>query len=217
MLLSQLQTQLAGFYGAPVSYDVYDFLITDRRLAMALTPPGALTGNQERLLLREDASELALSLYIDETVLSSLGDDDPTVSLHDGNLNGFLIALEGVSHLQYLIFRAERARPVSLLELELQAEVDKYVTSARLVSTQGDGRVPPALHARLFDEVRFDATLPAAELARYEEANRLAARYCDALRRRFPGHHHEASFVRELRGFYRLGGREKIRHILALR
>jgi hypothetical protein len=217
MLLSQLQTQLAGFYGAPVSYDVYDFLITDRSLAAALTPPGAQTDNQERLLLREDASELALSLYIDETVLSSLGEDDPTVFLHDGNLDGFLIALEGVSHLQYLIFRAERARPVSLLELELQAEVDKYVTSAGLVSTQGDGRVPRALHARLFDEVRFDATLPATELARYEEANRLAARYCDALRRRFPGHHREASFVRELRGFYRLGGREKIGHILALR
>lgn len=215
MLLSRLQSQLAGFYAAPVDYDVGDFLITDRRLAATLTPAGAATSNQERLLLREEASELALSLYIDEQVLSALGEDDPTVCLHDGNLNGFLLALEGVSHLQYLLFRAERSQPVSLLELELQAEVDKYVTSAHLVSTQGNGRVPPGLHARLFEAVRFDETLPAVELARYLEANRLAARYCHALRRRYPGHHRESSFVQELRGFYRMGGREKIGRILA--
>lgn len=217
MLLSQLQNQLAGFYAAPIPYDVHDFLITDRATAAALTPPGATLANRERLLVRDNITDLELSLYIDATVLASLSADDPTVSLHDGNLDEFLIALEGVSHLQYLIFRAELAQPVSLLELELQAEVDKYVASATLFSAQGNGHVPSALHGRLFEDVRFDTLLPVTEYARYVEANRLAARYCHDLRRRFPGHHHQASFVRELRGFYRMDGGAKIRRILALR
>lgn len=216
MLLSQLQTRIAGFYAAPIAYDVYDFLITDPATAAALTPAGAATGNQERLLVRDTPSDLELSLFIDAAVLASLNEDDPTVSLHDGNLNGFLIALEGVSHLQYLIFHAEQSQPVSLLELELQAEVDKYVASAELISSQGNGHIPSALHTRLFEDVRFDDQLPAAEQSRYVEANRLAARYCHELRRRFPGHHHQASFVRELRGFYRMTEHQKIRRILAL-
>jgi len=217
MLLTQLQSQIAGLYAAPIPYDVYQFLITDRDTAAALTPAGAATDNRERLLVRDSESDLELSLFIDAELLAALIDDDPTVSLHDGNLDGFLIALEGVSHLQYLIFHAGQQQPVSLLELELQAEVDKYVTSAELISTQQrNGHVPSALHARLFEDVRFDGALPPEAQSRYVAANRLAARYCHALRRRYPGHHHQKSFVRELRDFYRMGEHQKVRHILAL-
>ncbi len=216
MLLSQLQSRLAGFYAAPIPYDVYDFLITDRDTAAALTPPGATTDNRERLLVC-DGAELELSLFIDAELLAALDDDDPTVSLHDGNLDDFLVAVEGVSHLQYLIFHAGQRQPVSLLELELQAEVDKYVTSAELISSQHDnGHVPSALHTRLFEDVRFAPGLPPDAQSRYVSANRLAARYCHALRRRYPGHHHQKTFVRELRDFYRMSEHQKVRHILAL-
>ena len=216
MLLTQLQSRLADLYAAPIPYDVYDFLITDRDTAAALTPPGAATGNRERLLVR-DGEDLELSLFIDAELLSALDDDDPTVSLHEGNLGDFLVAVEGVSHLQYLIFQAGQRQPVSLLELELQAEIDKYVTSAGLLSSQRDnGHVPAALHARLFEAVSFDTSLPPDAQSRYVSANRLAARYCHALRRRYPGHHHQKSFVRELRDFYRMGEGRKVRHILAL-
>lgn len=217
MLLTQLQSQIAGFYAAPIPYDIYDFLITDRDTAAALTPAGTTTDNRERLLVQDGDADLALSLFIDGELLASLDDDDPTVSLHDGNLDDFLIALEGVSHLQYMIFHAGQQHPVSLLELELQAEVDKYVTTAELICRQQqNGHVPSALHTRLFEDVRFDDSLPPEAQSRYVSANRLAARYCHALRRRFPGHHHQRSFVRELRDFYRMSEQRKVRHILAL-
>jgi len=217
MLLSRLQSRLAGLYAAPILYDVYDFLITDRDTAAALTPPGAATGNRERLLVRDADEDLELSLFIDAELLAALDEDDPTVSLHDGNLGDFLVAVEGVSHLQYLIFQAGQRQPVSLLELELQAEIDKYVTSAELLSSQRDnGHIPSALHARLFEGVSFDAGLPPDAQSRYVAANRLAARYCHTLRRRYPGHHHQHSFVRELRDFYRMSEGRKVRHIMAL-
>ncbi len=215
MLLSRLQNQLAGFYAMPVVFDVYDFLITDARTAAALTPPGAALDNQERVLVRTDESALELSLYIDEAVLECLEHDDPHASLHEGNLNPFLIAVEGVSHLQSLIWHAEQDQQVSLLELELQAEIDKYVASADLLSRQGG--IPDGLHARLFEDVRFDASVSADEQTRYQDANQLAARYCHALRRRYPGHHYQPSFMRELRNFYRLSEHQKVTRILALR
>lgn len=214
MLLKRLQSDLASLYETELGYDVYDFLITDARLAAELAP-AAPHSNQERLLLAEHPEDPRLSLYIDEAILSQLAADDPLASLHAGNLNAFLIALEGISHLHYLMWNAERDKPVSLLELELQAEVDKYVAAAQLFAWQRDGIIPSNLHHRLFEAVRFDASLPAEARTRYQEANYYAARYCHALRNRFPGHHHQPGFVRELRSFYRLTQNQKIRHIRA--
>ena len=39
----------------------------------------------------------------------------------------FCLALEGVSHFLYLIWNASFDRSVTLLEMELQAEIDKFV------------------------------------------------------------------------------------------
>ncbi|MYH89326.1 MAG: hypothetical protein F4128_00470 [Gammaproteobacteria bacterium] len=120
-----------------------------------------------------------------------------------------------MSHFVHLVWRARESRSTSRLELELQAEVDKFVSSINLLGRQGLGAVPPALHHRLFQQVRFDETLDDSERNRYETANRYAARYC---------HHLEARFLRpfnagpraisdELRDFYRLNLREKIARI----
>ncbi len=213
MLLTQIQCDLATIYETPLPYDIYDFVITDAYIAAKLTPTTASPNNQERLLIEPTFDDPRLSLYIDATVLTRLYADDPTVSLHSGNLPEFLVALEGVSHLHYAIWNVEHNRPVSLLELELQAEVDKYVACAKLFSDQRAGDIPIRLHQTLFDAVTFDQSLAPEARSRYQEANYFAAKYCAALRRRFPGHHGQPSFLRELREFYRLPQNEKIQRI----
>lgn len=213
MVLAQLQAELAAIYQTPLSYDINDFLITDAELAATLTPDNASTNNQERLLVQADRDDLCLSLYIDDAVLNCLRADDPTALLHEGNFAAFLIALEGVSHLNYVIWNGERDNSVTLFELELQAEIDKYVTCTKLFSAQQDGNIPSKLHSVLFGSNLFDAALDEAERQRYAEANYYAAKYCAELRRRFPGHHGQPSFLRELRAFYRLTRNEKVRRI----
>ena len=215
MVLHRLQAELEALYATPLPYDVYDFLITDRALADALTPPGASTSNQERLLVANEEDGASVSLYLDANLLAALERDDPTDCLHAKNLPAFLLALEGVSHLNYVMWNAERNTAVSLLEVELQSEVDKYVTCAKLLAQQGAGNVPAALHRRLFDEVSFDESLGAQARSRYVEANHFAARYCHSLRQRYPQHHYQPGFLRELRGFYRLPQMQKIGHIRA--
>lgn len=212
MVLTQIQAELASIYATPMPYDVQDFLITDAGLAAALTPQHVSTNNQERLLVQGAEDDLRLSLYIDDAVLAQLSADDPTALLHEGNFAAFLIALEGVSHLNYVLWNGERDNPVTLFELELQAEIDKYVTCTKLFGAQLGG-IPAALHRVLFDSMQLDATLCTADRERYAEANYFAAKYCLELRRRFPGHHGQPSFLHELRAFYRLTRNEKVRRI----
>jgi hypothetical protein len=73
------------------------------------------------------------------------------------------------------------------------------------------------VHARLFDRVRFDARLEHAQFERYRTAHALAARFCRRLEGRFVnrGVTRIEALVRELRKFYRLGNREKLRYALA--
>ncbi|MDP6184018.1 MAG: hypothetical protein QF609_09385 [Gammaproteobacteria bacterium] len=207
-----MQNHLAGLYEAPTNYDIYDFLITDARLADALTPRGHCN-NDERLIVSETDDHLDISIYVDGDTLALLRDDDPLVALHDGNLSPLMLALEGVSHFHYLCWNAEYDKPVTLLELELQAEVDKYVTAVTLLGAQGGKADAATVHERLFNQIHFHQDLPDERLERYQHANHYAAKYCRALTSNFPSHGHQPKFISELRRFYRLTQNEKIRRI----
>jgi len=214
MVLAHIQAELAAIYATPIPSDVRDFLITDPAVAASLTPELASTNNQERLLV-QGGEDLRLSLYIDDALLARLNADDPTAWLHEGNFAEFLIALEGISHLNYVLWNGERDNPVTMFELELQAEIDKYVTCAKLFGAQ-QGGIPSALHQVLFDSSNIDESLDAIDRERYVDANFFAAKYCLGLRRRYPGHHGQPSFLKELRAFYRLTRNEKVRRIRAV-
>jgi hypothetical protein len=143
---------------------------------------------------------------------------DPHRALTESNLADYCTALEGVSHFVYSTYGLERDMPVSLLELEMQAEVDKYaVTVFLLAGQQGGQSYPTQVHARLFDRVSFDARLEPDQYERYRTAHRCAAHYCRRLERRFVnrGMPKIEAMVRELRSFYRLRHAAKLRHALA--
>lgn len=193
--------------------DVADFWISDPRMAVQLGAVGAETGSEEQLLVRERGEDLDVSLYIDAAVVGRLEEDDPTVRLHAGNLGDFCTVLEGVSHFVYLTWNAGYARPVSLLELELQAEVDKYVAAAFLFGRQRDGRIPGGLARWLFADPKFAAHLSELCAKRYWAANQYAAKFCSDLQHRYFRRRGHGGLVNELRRFYRLTQDQKIEHI----
>lgn len=216
MVLRGLQTLLGRLYDVELPYDVYDFLVTDR------TSIGASMNERrtldEELLLAESTDGAGVALYLDPEVLSRLEAADPHRALNENNLADYCTALEGVSHFVYSTYGLERDMPVSLLELETQAEVDKYAITVFLLAEQQGGQSYPAqVHARLFDRVSFDARLEPDQYERYRTAHTLAARYCRRLERRFVnrGKLKIEGMVRELRSFYRLRHAAKLRHALA--
>ena len=213
-LLRELQAMLAGLYDAPAGSNVHDFLITDPAQAALLQGVPQAPTVDEQLLVAEDEDGLGVSLYVDRAVLERLVARCPLRLLCDANLADYCTALEGVSHFHYLVWSAEHARPVSLLELELQAEVDKYASALRLLLMQRGGLFPGELFERLFDRTTFVPGLTREQRSRYEEAHRYAARFCRRLEERFLRRRQARpeALVAELRAFYRLGRHAKLRH-----
>jgi hypothetical protein len=214
-LLRHMQTMLAQLYDAPVREDVEDFVLSDRRRLCEVVGAQAREAGEEQVFVVEEEQGVRLGLFIDSEVLARLAQRDPLETLDEHNLPDYCTALEGVSHFHYLVWNLTRGRNVSLLELELQADVDKYAIAVALMTRQQAGSFPQALHARLFHAVSFLPHLDAASRQRYQEANRHAARFCRSLEERFMRVRRQRPelWLTELRRFFRRGHQEKIRQL----
>jgi hypothetical protein len=211
MLLNRLQRHLENIYEVRSGYQVADFLINDPGLARDLDVSETARELPEKLLIRKQGEETVnLALYLDPDLLRRLEANDPTQSLHGQNLHDFWVALEGISHFLYFTWNAAHQRRVSLLEMELQGEVDKYILAAFLFYSQQQGAVPASLHQHLFHNVDYDSRLNAAELQRYRSANYFAARFCYCVETLFLRKRSHAGMINTLRRFYRLTQQHKI-------
>ena len=210
MVLGSLQTWLTDFYALDLAYDVHDFLITDRGLARALDRDGR--ENEEKLLIAECDGEAEVSLYLQRELVERLIVNDPTARLDGRNLADFWTALEGVSHFTYYAFRATQDRDVTLFEMELQAEVDKFVATTALLRSQGEPP-PRRLHHWLFERTTLAGELSSGEQERYVRASRYAGKYCLRLWPKLSSGGSWEALRHELRYFYRLARSAKIEHI----
>lgn len=201
MMLHRVQRGLEELYRIDGTPEVGDFLIDDELRDQL----GIVRRPREQLLLHEADDELTVGLFIDDDALVNLAADDPTARLHNGNLQDFLLVVEGVSHFVYLTWRAQADQNVSALELELQAEIDKYVIcvlGCELLDLDS------SLRHRLFEHFEYHDDLDDNEIDRYRLANRTAHRYTVKLER-YVQEHRITDMLRELRRFYRepLGGK----------
>jgi hypothetical protein len=217
VVLAGLQALLLKLYDIESQHDVYDYLVTDRAALSRYRPHNDARELDEQLLLAESPDGAGLALFLDAGLLKRLERADPCGALTEQNLQDYCTALEGVSHFVYCAWRLSSDLPVSLLELETQAEVDKYAVTVFLLGLQQGGAYPRHVHARLFDRVRFDARLVREQCERYRAAHHCAAQFCRRLEERFVsrGVARIEALVRELRKFYRLANREKLRYALA--
>ena len=196
--LARMQRGLETLYRVHTGVEVGDFMIGEAardELAPQRRP-------REQLLVVEDTGEMALALFIHPAVLANLQRHDPS-RLGDHNLGDFLLAIEGVSHFIYAIQCARADRPVTQLELELQAEVDKYVTC--LLQTETHAATSEALRQRLFGECAYEDDLDGDERERYRVANDNAHRYAAWLEETFVARGRIPEMLGELRRFYRQG------------
>lgn len=210
-MLAKLQKQLTDIYQVDRGLDVRDYLITDPRLARLLGQQSLMPNTEESVLLAQDGDGLALSVYLNQELLDRLDAANPMANLQLEQLNDFWIALEGVSHFNYLVWSASKDRSVTLLELELQAEVDKFVMSLLLVSKQGHIEFARQLHALQFEVSRIKPDLDQEQYERYTAASDYAGRFCHHLGERLIDGNERA--LSELRQFYRLTQTDKISHI----
>ncbi len=168
--LGRLFRGLEALYGADSGLDPHDLLV----------PLDGEGDVRERVLLFEtEDGALELGLALDERTLQVLESIDGDIVLSDASLGDTLPVLEGLSHVVYLAEAARRERPVSGLELETQAEVDKLAMC--LLFRWPDAR---AQFERLVDRLyyRFELVASAELHERYQLANRLALAFSRRLK-----------------------------------
>jgi hypothetical protein len=208
-LALDVQRRLEAFYALDPEAPVTDYLIPPSEAAH-------LPGAGSHTLVAQEGDEVSVGVVLDEATRAHLERADPREHLGHENLGSFAILTEEVSHFLYLLFRARSERQVTQLELELQAEVDKYLIALFFLSLQNEGAVSTGLRRLLFEGYRLAEGLSAESAERYHAASRLARRYCGWLESRYLRSRQLGDLAREARRFWRLGQREKLETIAAL-
>jgi hypothetical protein len=133
-------------------------------------------GQREHLVLRQHRNLMEITLRFPPRIMQG-----PLPSARPEPSDIWLQLIEGASHFVHLVQRARADLPTTLLELELQAEVDKFVLLALLdrQGAQGSrGRARAVhLHRVLFENVCYLYPPGTPRGERYRLANSLAARY----------------------------------------
>lgn len=215
MHLERIQTELQWLYDLELPHRVSDFLTTDTDLARRL---GGVNGDaDETLFVRQSGSDTVdVSLYIDAGVLRRLEERPADAPWDATALQDWWQALEGVSHFLCVAWRASCDRHISALEMELQAEVDKFLlTASTLAASHGNPSLPSLYHT-LFERTELRQGLRPELRHRYRRASQLAASYCQRLRQNHRIWPVDGELLRELRRFYRFDAGGKERHIRRL-
>lgn len=186
-LASRVQAALERLYHLDRAADVDGFVVH------------ADEGEREALFLREaedGALEMRLRL--------------PRLAAASADLDGICQIIEGVSHFVYVAERASRQRETTQLELELQAEVDKYVVLAASIP-EFDERASRRLREQLFDDVSYVHDDDSELGERYRVASQCARRFVSRIERDFVARARFGEMQRELRRFFHMGQGEKLR------
>jgi len=180
------------------------YVIGDRGLR-TLYPNGescarSSAGDGARLLVRETSSGLRACIYYPDAMIQRLEEKPPQHGIDEDNVEAFAVLVEELDHFLVAAERAHAGRGVSLLELELQANVSKDLVLSRFLSGRGR-RLDPARRVWLRHHLFHGRSYSDADLgvrARYDEASSLALRFLRSLERcPMP------SRIERLRGFHR--------------
>jgi hypothetical protein len=214
-VLTELQSTFVELYDVGESPPVGPFLCG----ASDVEAAGADPARGEVLLVHEQGDDVSVGLYVAPGATRRLsGAANPHAP---ERFEAWCLAAEGVSHFVYLLFRAQSGVSVSQLELELQAEVDKYAAallaegsrSESLLAGNGVGLFVArsrAIRRGLYrDQTLIDAP-GTVEHGRYQLAMETAGRYAEHLERRFVTQGDTQGMVAELRRFYRSSPQEKL-------
>ena len=216
MLVKTLQQQFQSIYQLPQYLSIEDFLINPETLdtmkEQQCVLPSIAPHKGYMLLFTED-DELHVGIYLHSNVIDNLRRYNPLLGLHEKNIDDFCIMTEEVSHFLYTTWKARHDIQMTKLEIELQAEVDKFILCTLYRAQHQDKTDSLPLIDLLFEGYHFEENLSEESKARYHTASKLARHYCHFLDRHYINDNHIPQMIEEIRQFYRFSQTEKISHI----
>jgi len=208
MLLNQMKHSITRFYDLNLPYVLEDFISYDRKWYSAVS--GATQHLNEALLIQQSDDTLDLTLFLDQATVQRATDVWQKSRWNLSDLDAVCTVAEGISHLICLLWHAHHGRELRPVDLELQADVDKFVLLEDLLTSPHGRR---ALHHWLFSRMSFRDEPGSALHWRYMTANNRASCYCQWLIDYPMSVSNDSALATELRRFYRLSGQAKMRRI----
>jgi len=168
--------------------------------------PEAACGDRAQLLLsREAGGSWKAAVYFPDDLIAALETYPPTRGVHVRNVAAFAAFIEEIDHLLLVAARIRGGPELSLLELELHANVTKDLVLRHFLDrTAGDACAAWVRHHLFVKPTYCDSDPDIRD--RYRDAAALALRYLDRLSRLPPQER-----VTDLRRFSRLSHHAKIR------
>ncbi|MSP26563.1 MAG: hypothetical protein EXR75_15730 [Myxococcales bacterium] len=190
----RIQARLVQYYGLEDVPDVGPFLAMRDE------------AERERVLVRETDEGIELRVELPRDTIEP---DGPL------SFDRLCQVVEGVSHFVLIAERARCGLPITLLELELQAEVDKFVLLGVARSTRCSARALAELRCRLFTTARYVDERDSEAGQRYRLASRLAWQFACAIERDYLRATAPHRLREALRQFFRAGQTTKLELALA--
>lgn len=213
MIIEKIQQKIEKLYDVQQDYRAINYLISRSEAInlLSLNPHSHLP--QEMFLVSAPDKEFAeIALYFDQKLLFSLQKNDPFKN-YEENIADFCNAIEGVSHFIYFLHKAHHRYEITQLEMELQAEVDKFLMFYISLNVSENFHLSQMIFESLFTNYRLRENLTHEERIRYKEASSLASRYCAKLIEYFNSPSQKNSLINEVRSFYHLNQSQKIDRI----
>lgn len=212
-LIDLVQKKIEALYGIKVGENATDYLIGHSEVRELLQIDQSTVVPKELFLVNPTPEQetLEIALFLDPSLQQNLVLHDPLERLSEKNLTDFCTLIEGVSHFVYYLHKASLDYQVTQLELELQAEIDKFLLLAFTSECSPADR--KTLHQILFEQYNLHDHLNDEQIQRYETANNLAKRYCHGLIEQAKTNNLN-DLIRHVRRFYPLSQQEKISLIM---
>lgn len=201
-MLREIQHWIEATYRLEPESCVEEYLIDGSQLDRHLSCEDPYRHAEEVLLLRSDEENCELGLFLHP----KLGCEN--TPLAEAETHPLMTATEGVSHLLLVMHRLRHSEGLTQLELELQAEVDKYLFLRLMPESSRQAEAKRHLH----QEANL-AGLGADRMETYAAARRLAQRYCRRLEEEYLSSRSFDGLYRELRLFYRMSHWKKLQSL----
>lgn len=203
----RIETGLGELGAFVIGDEGYRRFYAGRRLhrhAGSESEPGA------QLLVRQFGVEVLACIFYPDSLIRKLESHPPQRGLDESNIDAFAVFVEEIDHFLLLAERTLLGRPLTLFEMELHANVSKYLVLSRFLA--GGKRVIDPLRRlwlrhHLFEKARFRDEDEGLR-SRYRDARRWGVKFLDGLLAR-----EAPDRIESLRRFHDAGAREKLRLI----
>mgnify|MGYP001481575753 CR=1 FL=1 len=172
-IIEHFEDKLAEYYRFELQGRFNDYRMSQAELELQVGSQD-LPSSGVILIEGKTGEDTFLGVKISDDVVDVLKQKNPLDQLSRENLNALCVLIEEISHFHLILNRANMQKPITKIEIEWQAEIDKPLICADILKLQsGKTHIQPLIRL-MFDESHIHAS---TDKERYEQANKFAGSF----------------------------------------